>query len=82
MWKDKAVHLLLAGAASTSILIVFLIFVFLGKEAAPFIRDPGLSSLLDTNSRLDGPVISNRFRCQPPPSMSRVSIFASTGVAW
>ena len=48
MWKDKAVHLLLAGAASTSILIVFLIFVFLGKEAAPFVLDPGLSSLLDT----------------------------------
>jgi phosphate transport system permease protein len=48
MWKDKAVHLLLAGAASTSILIVFLIFVFLGKEAAPFVLDPGLGSLLDT----------------------------------
>jgi phosphate transport system permease protein len=48
MWKDKAVHLLLAGAASTSILIVFLIFVFLGKEAAPFVPDPGLGSLLDT----------------------------------
>lgn len=48
MLKDKAVHLLLAGAASTSILIVFLIFVFLGKEAAPFIHNPGLSSLLDT----------------------------------
>jgi len=48
MWKDKAVHLLLVGAASTSILIVILIFVFLGKEAAPFVLDPGLGSLLDT----------------------------------
>jgi phosphate transport system permease protein len=48
MWKDKAVHLLLVGAASTSLLIVFLIFVFLGKEAAPFALAPGLGSLLDT----------------------------------
>ncbi len=47
MWKDKAVHLLLAGAASTSILIVILIFVFLGKEATPFVLEPGLGSLLD-----------------------------------
>lgn len=48
MWKDKAVHLLLLAAASTSILIVFLIFLFLGREAAPFISAPGLNSLLDT----------------------------------
>ncbi|OGQ99408.1 MAG: phosphate ABC transporter permease subunit PstC [Deltaproteobacteria bacterium RIFOXYD12_FULL_57_12] len=48
MWKDKAVHLLLLGAASTSILIVLLIFVFLGREAAPFVSHPGLGRLLDS----------------------------------
>jgi len=47
MWKDKAVHLVLVAAASTSILIVFLIFLFLGREAAPFISEPGLGRLLD-----------------------------------
>lgn len=48
MWKDKAVHILLIGAASTSILIVFLIFLFLGKEAGPFILHPGLKELFDS----------------------------------
>lgn len=42
------VHLLVLAAASTSILIVFLIFLFLGREALPFISEPGLGSLLDT----------------------------------
>ena len=48
LWQDKAVHTLLIGAASTSILIVVLIFLFLGKEAFPFISKPGLSALWDS----------------------------------
>jgi phosphate transport system permease protein len=47
-WKEKAVKLLLCGAASTSILIVILIFVFLGKEAAPFAAEPGIGELFST----------------------------------
>lgn len=47
MWKDKSVHVLLFGAASTSILIVFLIFLFLGKEAGSFISHPGIKELFD-----------------------------------
>ena len=45
-WKEKAVELVLLGAASTSILIVALIFLFNFKEAAPFIVDPGLGELV------------------------------------
>ncbi len=48
LWQDKAVKLLLCGAASTSILIVILIFVFLGKEAAPFVVKPGIAELFST----------------------------------
>jgi len=44
-WKEKAIRLTLLAAASTSILIVALIFIFLGKEAVPFAEDPGLSNL-------------------------------------
>ncbi|MFZ5432410.1 MAG: phosphate ABC transporter permease subunit PstC [Calditrichota bacterium] len=44
-WQDKAVRLLLQGAALTSILVVILIFVFLGREAVPFIKDPGIGEL-------------------------------------
>ncbi|MEA3286864.1 MAG: phosphate ABC transporter permease subunit PstC [Candidatus Marinimicrobia bacterium] len=44
-WRDKAIYTVLVGAASTSVLIVLLIFVFLGKEALPFINDPGISDL-------------------------------------
>ena len=47
-WKEKAIRLILQGAASTSILIVILIFVFLGKEAAPFAVKPGLGELFST----------------------------------
>jgi phosphate transport system permease protein len=47
-WKEKAVKLMLLGAASTSILIVAAIFVFLGKEAGPFAVEPGLRELLST----------------------------------
>lgn len=47
-WQDKAIKTVLVGAASTSILIVVLIFVFLGKEAFPFFVDPGFGSLWST----------------------------------
>lgn len=43
---DKAVRATLLVAASTSILIVILIFLFLIREAAPFIGHPSLSALL------------------------------------
>lgn len=46
--QDKAVRTILLGAASTSILVVVLIFLFLGKEAASLISDPGLSALWDS----------------------------------
>ena len=44
-WREKAVRLTLQGAALTSILIVLLIFLFLGKEAVPFAADPGVHEL-------------------------------------
>ena len=44
-WRDKAIHVILLGSASTSVLIVLLIFVFLGKEALPFAWDPGFDEL-------------------------------------
>ncbi|MCK4837785.1 MAG: phosphate ABC transporter permease subunit PstC [Desulfobulbaceae bacterium] len=47
MFKDKAIKGVFVGMASTSIFIMLLIFVFLFKEAFPFIKHPGLSSLLD-----------------------------------
>jgi phosphate transport system permease protein len=43
--KDKMVRGLLLAAASTSILIVLLIFLFLIKEALPFVKHPGLLEL-------------------------------------
>jgi phosphate transport system permease protein len=45
-WKEKAIKVLLTGSASTAILIVALIFLFLGNEAAPFIKSPGLKELI------------------------------------
>jgi phosphate transport system permease protein len=45
-WQEKAVHLMLQSAALTSILIVALIFIFLGREAFPFLKHPGLHQLL------------------------------------
>jgi phosphate transport system permease protein len=47
-WQERLVRLTLMSAASTSILIVILIFVFLGKEAAPFLLKPGAGELLST----------------------------------
>jgi len=44
--KENAVRLAFLGTASISIIVVMLIFVFLGKEAFPFIKDPGLSQML------------------------------------
>lgn len=43
--KEGAVRLLLGAAASVSILIVALVFLFLVKEAAPFALRPGLRAL-------------------------------------
>jgi len=48
MWKERAIKYGLMGAASMTILIVALIFFFLGKEASPFAFDPGLDKLADT----------------------------------
>ncbi len=47
-WKEAIIKWLLRACASTSILIVALIFLFLLKEAGPFAREPGLGSLLST----------------------------------
>lgn len=44
-WKEKAIRLFFMSAASAAILIVALIFLFLGKEAAPFVKAPGLPEL-------------------------------------
>jgi phosphate transport system permease protein len=46
-WQDNLIKYLLQGAASLCILIVFLIFIFLFKEAFPFIKTPGLFALWD-----------------------------------
>lgn len=48
IWKEKAIKTSLLAAASTSILVVVLIFLFLGKEALPFLKDPGIHKLFDT----------------------------------
>jgi phosphate transport system permease protein len=44
--RESGVRLLLFVAASTSTLIVALIFLFLGKEAWPFLQDPGGTQLI------------------------------------
>ena len=44
-WKEKAIKLMLFATASTSILIVIGIFVFVGKEAGHFAIEPGLKEL-------------------------------------
>ena len=45
VWKEKAIKLMLYATASTSILIVIGIFVFVGKEAGHFAVEPGLKEL-------------------------------------
>jgi phosphate transport system permease protein len=47
-WQDKALKMLLFGAASASILVVLLIVLFLGREAFPFLKEPGIQALFDT----------------------------------
>jgi len=47
-WKDKAIRIVFTALASTSILVVVLIFLFLGKEAFGFFHEPGLKELLNT----------------------------------
>lgn len=44
--KEKLIKYLLLATASSSILIVILIFTFLTKEALPFAQEPGLGELL------------------------------------
>ncbi len=45
-WKEKAIRLLLQSAALTSIVIVLLIFLFMGRESVPFLFDPGADELI------------------------------------
>jgi len=47
-WKEKAIKLFFVSTASTSILIVLSIFVFLGKEGGPFLAEPGADELIGT----------------------------------
>ncbi len=47
LWKEKAIKISLLATALTSILVVFLIFLFLGKEALPFLKEPGIMKLFD-----------------------------------
>lgn len=44
--KEKLIKYLLLSTASSSILVVILIFTFLAKEAFPFMSEPGLGELL------------------------------------
>jgi phosphate transport system permease protein len=48
LWRDKAVRLMLQSAAMMSILIVILIFVFVGKEGFAFFLHPGIGELFGT----------------------------------
>ncbi len=48
MWKEKAIKIFFTGAATTSIVVVGLIFLFLGKEAAPFIFSEDVVKLFGT----------------------------------
>ena len=47
-WKEKSIRLIFLSAASTSVLILLCIFVFLFKEAVPFAVEPGPGELLGT----------------------------------
>ncbi len=46
-WQEKVIKTALLAAASTSVLVVAMIFLFLGKEALPFLDEPGFAKLLD-----------------------------------
>jgi phosphate transport system permease protein len=45
-WREAGVKWLLAVSSSVCIIVVLVIFAFLFKEAAPFVRDPGVLDLL------------------------------------
>ncbi len=47
-WKEKAARIVFTSASSTAILIVFLIFLFLFREAIPFLKEPGIGALLNS----------------------------------
>lgn len=49
VWHDKLIRLFLLANSFTSVVIVVLIFVFLFKEAVPFIWETGLDKLLNPN---------------------------------
>jgi len=44
-WKEKTFQIALQGAATVSVLVTALIFFFLFREAAPFVRNPGITEL-------------------------------------
>ncbi len=46
-WKEKIIAWTLKVIAITSIFIVLLIFLFIGRESAPFFVSPGFSALLN-----------------------------------
>ncbi len=48
MWKEKSIKIFFTGAATTSIVVVGLIFLFLGKEAAPFLFSENIVKLFGT----------------------------------
>lgn len=48
-YKELSIKLLFLLAAFTSVLIVILIFAFLLREAAPFVKNPGLAALFNDN---------------------------------
>lgn len=46
-WRERAIYAGLVVAASLSLLIVGLIFLFIFREAAPLVSGPGIGSLFD-----------------------------------
>lgn len=48
-WSDKAARIVFTSAAFNAILIVFLIFLFIGKESRYFFADESLASLISPN---------------------------------
>ncbi len=49
LWIDKAVRIIVIAGAFVAVLIIALIFLFIGKEAAPFAVSPGLPALWNTH---------------------------------
>lgn len=50
-WKARLIRYFFMMAAATSILIVVLVFLFLGRESIPFIADHGFSNLFGSEWR-------------------------------